>query len=239
MWTLLSNTRRKCWNSWLAISPLITLTVLAQTVGGTLDNIAGTAWTWFILTVVPGFLLLFVSVVQHHKPAKLVPLHIHRALWLGTVFYLLLVMVTLLTEPVALENGISIKRFLILSYWWLLPFEAILIAGLLLAFFRQEALYQPDNRAIVELSMQYSAQWKAKGVDKRQRCFDLIATDELQGACDLIRAENESFADMAATLRGRCVAVQNGLDMHTLDPNEARRELNRVAVALIDLADRF
>ena len=239
MWTLLSHTRHKCWTIWLVISSLITLIVLTQTVNGTLNTVTSTAWIWLALTIMPGFSLLFISLIQHEQPAKLIPIYIHRALWVGTLGYLFLVMLTLLTQPVALDNGMSIQQMLILSYKWLVPFEAVLLIGFILAFFRQSSLYQPDNRAIVELALQHSSQWKAKGISRRQRCFDLIAADNLQDACNLIRSENDSLADVAISLQGRYTEVMNGMELHTVDPKDARRELNKIAVALLELGERF
>ncbi|MBK6931887.1 MAG: hypothetical protein IPH12_13895 [Saprospirales bacterium] len=233
---ILSDTRAKCWRAWQALPLLLLVLLFVQTVTGRLAPEAPRAWLWLFAGLLPGLAVLLGSMLLNRHPAKLIVHPVHQALVWSTWFYLSLLLLTPLAEPFAQFNGQSTAAFLQLSYLWLLPLQALLLAAYFLAFIRKDPIFRPDARLIAAYAEEKAG--RAESTAQKQ-VLGLVAAGDLSASLALAAEylEKTGSADLPAVvvLRGQLASLQRHRDMNLIDPDAAQRQLNRIAMSLLNM----
>lgn len=129
--------RRRLAILWFSAAFLIFAVVLGVTLAGYYDDDSELAWAWFLPSIMPTLsLIVGVLVAEARQPARphqLVTRLLYTLSFRLSAFYLLLVAVTFLAQPVA---TISPLDLLDLSHIWLGPVQG-LVSLSLGAFFVQ------------------------------------------------------------------------------------------------------
>lgn len=124
--------RRRIATAWLLGSGLIYLLVLAQTLFGYYGNDAETAWSWILPITLPNLsLIIGVMVAGARKRQKgrndQVSDFVYRLALGLTLFYLAVVLMTLLVQPlIEIEPPDLMKQ----SNLWLAPLQGLVTAAL-------------------------------------------------------------------------------------------------------------
>lgn len=237
---VISDTRSKCWRAWRSLPPLLLVLFFIQTVSGRLSPEAPRAWMWLFVCLLPGLSVLWGSMLLNRHPAKLIVQPVHSALVWSTWLYLALVLLTPLAEPFAQLNGQSTVAFLQQSYLWLLPLQALLLAAYALAFVRKEALFRPDARLIAAYAEEKASR-AASNIQKQ--LLGLVAAGD-PGAALLLASEHlektgSADAQAVVLLRGELASLQRNRDLNLIDPDTAQRQLNRIAMSLLNLTENL
>ena len=242
-WKLLSETRRACLRAVLFGSAAVLLLVFAQTVGGILSDVVVQGWAWVLIVVLPVFLTLWASAMLNRYPAKIIHPTAHQSLVIGSWAYQLFALLTLLAEPFATREALSIVQYLAQSLWWLLPLQVILLVGYWLVFYRKDSLFKPNEQIILDFAAKKAAIWEAKGNLLRQQSFELVAANDLPGVfAKLKEAFNQSNSeDLKETilLQGQFTSLSQARALNTADPDKAQIELNRIAMAVLNLVEKM
>ncbi|MBK6996247.1 MAG: hypothetical protein IPH31_15450 [Lewinellaceae bacterium] len=242
-WKLLSETRRACLRAGLAGTAAVLLLVFAQTVGGILSGVVAQAWGWVLLVLLPVLLLLWASAMFNRYPAKIIHPTAHQSLVWGSWTYQWLILLTLLAEPFATREDLSIVGYLAQSLWWLLPMEALLLVGYWLVFYRKDLIFKPNEKIILDFATEKAADSKDKGNLLRQQCFELVAANDLPGVFAKMK---ETFGKTGGDdlkesilLQGQFTALSKEKEMNMVDPGKAQIELNRIAMAVLNLVEKM
>jgi hypothetical protein len=129
---------------WLGGAGLVFLVLVVQSLVGRYGSQSEDAWAWYLPTVMPTLSLIIGVLASDFRAAatsattdaKVLPVSAKGLLWLGvalSVFYLLLVAVTILVQPFL--QDVSPIDLMHRSNLWLGPLQG-LTAGVLAAFFR-------------------------------------------------------------------------------------------------------
>ena len=136
---------------WLVGAGLVFLILVVQSLVGRYGAQSEAAWAWYLPTVMPTLSLIIGVLASDFRTAatatptaaaatandaRVLPVSARGLLWLGvglSVFYLLLVAVTILAQPFL--QGVSPIELMHRSNLWLGPLQG-LTAGVLAAFFR-------------------------------------------------------------------------------------------------------
>lgn len=125
---------------WLGGAGLVFLILVGQSLVGRYGSQSQEAWAWYLPTVMPTLSLIIGVLVSDFRNANAdtqpLPVSAKGLLWLGvalSVFYLLLVAVTILAQPFL--QDVSPIELMHRSNLWLGPLQGI-TAGVLAAFFR-------------------------------------------------------------------------------------------------------
>ncbi|HWS77775.1 MAG TPA: hypothetical protein VN205_05290 [Thermomonas sp.] len=138
---------------WLGGAGLVFMILVVQSLVGRYGSQSGDAWAWYLPTVMPTLSLIIGVLASDFRAAataaataatmpatatdaKVLPVPAKGLLWLGvglSVFYLLLVAVTILAQPFL--QDVSPIELMHRSNLWLGPLQG-LTAGVLAAFFR-------------------------------------------------------------------------------------------------------
>ncbi len=241
MWTILSETRRKCWRSWAFGAAALFLLAIAQTVFGKFDGIVPLAWGWALLTGLTGFAVLTVSTVTNRTPAKLIPENVHKTLVITTRGYLVLVAVTLLAEPFAVRGKLSTQEYLVRSMFWLGPALLVLMGIYWLFFFKKEPVFLPNPKIILETAANARTRATKKGNGLQQQFFGMVADGNLAPAMESISKHlidsGSPEANSMILLRSQLAETNKSRDLGTADPAESQRSLNRITLAVLDVIE--
>jgi hypothetical protein len=240
---LLSETRRACFQVCLSGALMILLLVFVQTISGKLEDATGFAWIWVIGTAILPLTTVWISVLLNRYPSKLFQPGTHWALVAGTAFYFLLALITLLAEPFATRGDLSTVQYLGQSIWWLLPIEALLLAGYYLAFWRKDSLFRPNAQLILDFAAQKASAWQQKGNTLRQQCFESIASNDMPGAFNLLKSQFSASSgdDLNAVvlLQNQYNELSRQRDFNLVEPGQAQISLNRITMGLINLVEKL
>ena len=125
---------------WLGGAGLVFSILVVPSLVGRYGTQSQDAWAWYLPTVMPTLSLIIGVLVSDFRAAsataKPLPVSTKGLLWLGlglSVFYLLLVAVTILVQPFL--QDVSPIELMHRSNLWLGPLQG-LTAGVLAAFFR-------------------------------------------------------------------------------------------------------
>jgi hypothetical protein len=132
----LSTARNRLAVLWLVSAALLFLLLIAQSVLGHFENESQKVWSWALPTIMPT-LTLMVSVLgadalRPDAPTVLVRTAFFRLAFLSSLFYLFLVIATLLVEPF---TSINFPDLLQMSNLWLGPLQGLVTGALGLLFF--------------------------------------------------------------------------------------------------------
>jgi hypothetical protein len=239
MLILLTDTRKKLLWLWLGFTAAIVLLFFVQTLAGKYEDIEGQAWTWVFVQLMPALLLLFVAVLLNKNPSKVLLRATFRALYFGTLAYLLLVALTLLSMPVATLQW-SISEYLDLSYTWLAPFQAFLLLAFGLLYFRKEPLFRP-TAAIMEQYVAKKAEFAQRAGNSTQvSAFQLLTTENgVKAVLNLLSSQLKNDATDITLLQNQYAFWEQQRDLNTMAPDALQRELNRLTMATVGYVERL
>jgi len=235
---ILLETRLKCIRAWVLTLPFPLLLMIVQTLSGKLRDIELAAWSWWALVSLPSFALLLLSLFINRHPAKIIAQGVHVALVSGTWCYSILVLLTLLIEPFARQWGQqSTMDHLQTSCFWLAPLHVLLLGSYYLVFWRKESLFRPNEKIILEVAAQEAA--KSRPLLQKQ-VFDLMAANEVPEVFrqlgSYFEKESPDGLQTLTLLQSEYTAVLQERDLNLVDLPASQRQLNRIAMALLNLA---
>lgn len=239
MLILLSDTRKKLLWLWIGFTAVLIALVFVQTIAGKFDGIEATAWVWAFAHILPSLGLLFVAVLMNKNPSKVLVRATFRAVYAGTLAYLLLLTFTLLALPFATLNW-SIEEYFAKSYTWLMPFQAILLLSFSFLYFRKEPLFRP-NAAIMQEYVAKKAEFAQRsGHVSQVQAFGLLISDGGLGAVfEHLRERLKTDTNEVLVLQGQYANWQKQRDLNLLPPDALQRELNRMTMAVIDYVEKL
>ncbi len=242
-WKLLSETRRGCLRASLLGTAVLMLLVIAQTVGGKLAGVIPQAWGWALLAALPTLLMLWFSAMLNRYPAKIVHPTAHQGLIWGSWAYQVLILFTLLAEPFATREALSMQGYLAQSLWWLLPMQVLLLLGYWLVFYRKDLIFKPNEQIILDFAAKKAADSRTNGNLLQEQCFELLAVNDLPGVFAKMKEKFEktgkSDFQESILLQGQFTALSREKQMNMVDPGKAQIELNRIAMAVMNLVERM
>jgi hypothetical protein len=137
----LSSCKRRLATLWFGVSAVLFLVVLMQSVFHHYGSQVEVAWSWFLPTLLPTLSLMVGVLVADAKDKggrdRSVDSFTYRLGFGVSVFYLIIVMVTLLLQPFAAPAGEAVD-FLKTSNLWLAPLQGLASAALGAFFIRVE-----------------------------------------------------------------------------------------------------
>jgi hypothetical protein len=239
MLILLEDTRRKLLWLWLAGAVLAGLLTFVRTQTGMYEDMEAVAWSWYFTHILPTLLLLFVAVIGNRNPSKVVRRSTFFLLYAGGLSYLLLVALTLFGRPDTIQ-GQSMEDYLRLSYSWLLPFQALLLALFGIFYFRKEPFFQP-NAAIVQAYVGKKTEYAHRHGSLLQiQAFDtLIQPDGLARTLAMLAESPGTQKNDLILLQSQYANWTKGRDLNLAAPDQLQRELNRMTLAVIDIIENL
>lgn len=242
MWILLSKTKKKCWVTWVLFTAILVGLTLIQTISGKLGTITTLSWCWIGINILPAFIAIFIAVLLDRQTARIIPVSVHRLLWIGSLLYLLLVLFTLLAEQAAITGTWSMRDYRMRSFAWLLPFQGILVTGFYLLFFRAKALFSPDEQAITEVAGKEAEHWKQKQNQKREEYFRMIAAGRIgevfETIMDSVKKSGVGDLDRLVLLKSQFTENRRGSDLNLISYEEYSRNQNRIIMALMNMINQ-
>ncbi|GJM32074.1 MAG: hypothetical protein DHS20C18_10750 [Saprospiraceae bacterium] len=239
MWLLLSKTKKGGLKIWGIFLVLVTGLTFLQTLTGQLAEMNILGWCWTGINLLPGFLILFISVLMDRESSKLITQFAHRMLLGLTTIYLLLLLSTLLAEPFATKGTLSMQEYRLRSFWWLLPYQLILIGGYYLLFFRKKPIFQPDQSAIIKMAGKEAIKWAEIQDSLRQECFQLIAKGKVETALEKLKENIDETGigdpEKVILLQNQYNENRNNQRMNLISMDEWQRSQSRISLALMEL----
>jgi len=239
MLILLTDTRKKLLWLWLGFSLGLVLLAFVQTLNGKFELVETQAWSWLFIQLLPGLVLLFAAVLLNKNPSKVLMRATFRAVYAGTLVYLLLIALTFLALPMAVANW-SIEGYLTKSHTWLLPIQTILLIAFYIMYFRKEPLFRP-NAAIMQEYVSKKAEFAQRtGNVARAQVFELLVSDGgLGAALDYLRDHEKTDTAAVVLLQSQYVEWTKQRDLNLLPPDALQRELNRMTMATIGFSEKL
>ena len=220
------------------MSALLALTFL-QTMTGQLAEIQILGWCWILINLFPGFTLLFISVLIDRHSAKLIPRFAHQTIVVLTTLYLITLLTTMLTEPLVTQGKLSMRDYRLNAYFWLVPYQAILLLGYILLFFKKKAIFKPDQSTIGLMSDKVAVKWAAINEKLRKECLQLLANGQLAKALKKLRENIEMTGvgdlEKIILLQNQYHENQKNQHLNLISLEEAQRVNSRITMAVMDI----
>jgi hypothetical protein len=242
MLLLLSEIRKKLLWTWLLLAAPVLLLLTVQELNGVFTGAEGAPWLWASLNLLPGFGLLLLAAVLNLNAGKHIWQPVFRVIWVLTAAYLLWVLLTALGMRARPEAQPLMDYF---RQAWYRPavFSVVLLAVFGLLFFRTETTFMPNEKIMGEHAAQALAKAKSASNLPRAQALELFVAGNY---ADLFAALNQYFAGKGGTFVQDLVLLQNQynenrrqLDLGVADPKAAQRELNRIALALLNVIEKM
>ncbi|PSR08640.1 MAG: hypothetical protein DA408_18455 [Bacteroidetes bacterium] len=222
---------------------MVTLLLVLQSILGQYTGMVSDIWIWAALVLFPGWFLLLLSQWWNKFPARLVAVTTANGMTWLSVGYLLLLLLTILLSQMAInDRAWSLQRYFQYSYWWLWPFNALLIAGMLLLFYRKEVQKIPDAGVLKALAEKQAAKAADQGHLVRQQCLELLAEAQIPAALALLHEQfnsKEPEYNQVIVLQSQATLLRRNQDLNLIEPKEAQRQLNRLTMAVLNLAEQL
>ncbi len=242
-WLLIGEFRRRLLLRWNILASLILLFLLLQSIFGQYDGIIADIWLWTAIVLLPAWILLQLSAWLNKFPAKLVPKGTARGTTWLHVAYLILVLLTIFLSQAAINaSGGSLRGFFWQSLWWLGPLNGVVIASVVVLFYRKEMRQRPDAKMIENTAREHAEQAAGKGHVLQQQCLELVAEGQLEQALQLLAEHFSSEKDLrnqAVLLQSQHADLERERDMNLIDSEAAQLRLNRLAMAILNMIDRI
>ena len=246
IWILLADTRKKLLWLWVVFTAIIISLFLFMTINNAFEGVVGTAWTWAFVCLLPMLALLFMGVVLNPQPSKVIKKATFNLVFYGALGYLLLVLATFIGLRAWLnaqtEEGIGMDDYFKLSYFWLLPFQLLLLVGAWFLYFAKTKLLKPNEKILLEYAQKKADYARRFGSLSQQKAFDLLVQNDMLSLFELMKTEFSSKNDernAVIMLQGNYTRVKETTDFDAEDPAVLQRELNRISLALIDYIEQI
>ncbi|MCB0635880.1 MAG: hypothetical protein KDC54_04655 [Lewinella sp.] len=239
---LVRETQLRLRRQWLPAALLIVLLVLLQTVFGHYRGIETEAWLWILLALAPVTVLLYAARwIKPYVPGMVEPsaLRSYRSLlWI----YALLILLTILLSQAAVNlNDWGLKDYMGRSLWWLLPTNLLTLGGLADLLLRNKTGNGPTSDAIAREAQARSERIDTDQHPLRKKCLVCIGESDLPGAMALLEQHFEEIADNRSLnqliiRKGEYQRLVRSMEREVIAPEEAQRQLNRIALALLEMS---
>lgn len=236
MQIILAHKQYRLLRSWTILSAIIVLIIFLQTMLGRFAGEPLPAWVWVMLSLLPATLVIYTGIYLGKNGTKVVHQSTFQWIYFTAILYLLLVLGTLLALPFAIiNNDFTLPGYFQTSYAWLLPFQGVLILALSLLFFRKEGMPLEDTASPAVVATENLALPEAI----KKNCRQHIAKNEIAEAFQQIeehfKQEEKALPEAFVVLERRYNDVMNEKKVDTIEPQAAQRELNRIAIALLQM----
>ena len=239
MLILLADTRKKLLWLWIGATAVLVLLVLVQTLNGIYEDIEGAAWSWVFVHLIPALLLLFIALLLNKNPSKVLPHATFQALYLGSLAYLLLMLISLLALPLAMRSQ-SIESYLSLTYYWLLPFQGLLLIAFAMLYFRKETFFRPSAAIMKDYVSKKEEFARRRGSLLQIQSFDLlIQEDGLSKTLVFLSNNDKNNLNDLILLQNQYANWKKQRDLNLIAPGDLQRELNRMTLATIDFIENL
>jgi Effector-associated domain 11 len=239
MLVLLADSRKKLLWLWLGFTAVIMLFTLIQTVTGKLEDIVGTTWLWVFINLLPALVLLLVAVLLNKNPSKVVLKTAFHLVFVATCAYLLFVLATQWTIPLATRDR-SIEDYLQQSYIWLVPLQLVLIIAFSILYFRKTPLFMPNEKILLEIVNKKAEYAKRTSNVKQQQAFDmLIAGDKMNDLFSFLRTHVTTDTNDVIVLQGQYNEWTRQRDLNLATPEELKIALNKLTLASINYVEKL
>ena len=242
MLLLLSEIRKKLLWTWLALAAPTLLLLTVQELNGVFVGAAGTPWLWAALNLLPGFGLLLLAAVLNLNPGKHIWRPVFRVILVVVAVYLVWVLLTALGLRARPEAQSLVDYFGQAGYRPA-PFQVLLLGVFGLLFFRKSTAFVPNEKIVGEHAAKALAQAKAAENLPRAQALELFVAAKY---AELFTALNEHFAGKDRSAVQDLILLQNQynenrrqLDLGVAEPKAAQRELNRIALALLNVIEKM
>ncbi len=242
MLILLKYIRKKLLWLWIGFSIPILLLVLIQTINGKFEGIVSKAWLWVGINLLPTMLLLMISAIQNKYPGKMIQKSIFKIIWLFSLIYLVLLIMTQFGLSAGTVDK-SIEAYFQQSYYWLLPFQLIILGVYSLLFFKKEAVFQPNEKLMKSHFQEKADKAKSNNNLNEQSAYEKLVAGDFKGVFSQLKSDAQGYLkdqkrfNMALQLEGRYNKWKENSDMGLLDTKEANTEWNQIYYAVINLID--
>ena len=242
-WIISTKTRRQSWWSWMISLCITLLLLIGQTIGGAWEGAVPRAWTWLLTNMIPGLTVLLASLLLNRTPKKMTPPGANVALVGGTIIYGALVLLSLISEGIWVTGNLSAIARLEQTYWWLIPFQLVLLIGYYLAFFRTEAMVSANETIIRNAALRYASDAARNGRPLQEQCRNYIAAAEFDQAFDIMKIffnqNSQSDSDELLLLQSQYSHLIIQREEGLVDQPQAQIHINRIAAALLNLSEQI
>lgn len=243
-WSLVSEVRNVLLAWWQGIAIGVVALLLVQTIMNRYDRIEALVWTWAAVMLLPGITVLYGSALFRNNIRKMVAPPIRRAVHSLSISYLLAVFAVLLLQERWLEINTEkgLNTYFQSSFLWLLPLNGVVNLILALLLFRNEPIVIPDAKAIGEVAQSKVAKTPGNNLSLQKQCLELIASGNLETVFEVMnkhladQPSSDTFQELAV-LSGEFYELRRQTHLNTIDPAQTQRNINRIAVALLAIAD--
>lgn len=242
MLLLLSDIRKRLLWTWLALSAPTLLLLSVQEMNKVFAGAEGAPWQWAALNLLPGFILLLVAAVLNLNPGKHIWKPVFRVIWIVTAAYLVWVLLTALGMRARPEAQTLTGYF---QQAWYRPaaFQLLLLAVYGLLFFRRETTFVPNETIVGEHAAQALAKAKSAGNHSRAQALELFIAGKYPELFTVLEGHfsGKAPAEMRdlALLQNQYNENRRQISLGIADPKAAQRELNRIALALLDSMEKM
>jgi len=236
--TLITKIRKQLLWIWVGFSIPILLLIFVQTIAGKYAEIEAIPWLWAGTNLLPGFILIMVGALRNKNSGKFVKTFIYRIIVVATIAYLVWVLVTMLSMTAGSATQ-SLATYFQSSYRWLIPFQLLLLGVFVLLFFKEEAMFRPNEKMIKEQAVKDMKQAAAKDNLLQQQAFELLVANNygslFKNLQKNIGDKNDQQNTQLLMLQTQYNNWEKKTSMGLMDGKEAQLTINRITMALIQM----
>ncbi|MEY4902255.1 MAG: hypothetical protein RLZZ292_70 [Bacteroidota bacterium] len=212
---------KKLLKTWLiGVLPTL-LIVVGQTISGKYEGQSDGAWAWFLVNTVPSIALL--TYVFFNKKNLILDKKYSILIWLS-VFYVLILLFSLLSQPFASASALEILHQ---SEYWLGPIQLLFLGGLSFAVFSNENY---ESIEAIEETDDYDQN------DLRS----LLAHNQLEKVFERLKPQLDAEQQTTLLLlENRYNTLQQSKQKGIITNENASIEHNRIVVVLEELMGTF
>lgn len=242
-WLLLADTRKKLLWLWVTIAGLIIALFVFMTLVNTFEGVEGASWMWALSALLPPLTLLFLGIVINPHPSKVVKKSTFLLLFYCALSYLLLVLATVLGMQAWLDahTNQNIADYFQESYFWIFPFQTLLLAGLGILYFQNKRRIEVDEKTMLNYVQKKAEYAHRFSNSKQQTAFDLLIKNDRDNLFEYLKNEYDKSTEITdiVLLQSQYNDIQQKLEFNTTDPSQLQRELNRISIGLIDFIEKL
>lgn len=240
---LLADTRKKLLWLWITIAGLIIALFVFMTVVNTFEEVEVAAWIWALSTLLPPLTLLFIGIVINPHPSKVVKKSTFLLLFYCALSYLLLALATVLGMQAWLDAHTqqNIADYFQQSYFWIFPFQLLLLAGLGIIYFHNTKRIEVDEKIMLNYVQKKAEYAHRFSNNKQQTAFGLLIKNDFDNLFEYLKTEYDGGTELSGIvlLQVQYNDIQQKLEFNTTDPTQLQRELNRISMGLINLIEKL
>lgn len=242
-WSILLKTRQQSWRIWWPFATISLMLLLAQSIGGAWEGAIPRVWGWLLVNLLPGAVLLTGSLVLNRTPQKMIPIAVHRAVVGATAIYGILILISLVGNQAFGAEQLSRIVKLERSYWWLLPFQIVLLITYYIAFYRKETVFKANAENLRNAALKSASEAAKKGFLHQEQIRLALAeadfTQVFEKMNTWFKEKNPSELNELILIQSRYAVLCNDRDRGMLEPGQIQVQINQITAALLNLTERI